>query len=238
MRGGPDVGAMSLAQAGSIFRQVLGLKQTYQAIVNQNPGVEQGSWATNSEAGKALASIAAQAASLRAQLTAGGYAEAASVLASDDYSSAAAWAAANPDLGGEAPSGSGSATPVATSGSGAAGNGPTGSNNLQLAYSTSGGGGSNATTGTSGILGTSLGFLNGIGSDVQGIIGALLHPGTYVANLGAGVQTAEADVGQGITTGGTAANAGLTSLWSALVWPFVIVASLIALDRISKKRRR
>lgn len=215
---------MTLSQAQALYAEVLSLKQTYETLVAQNPGVVQGAPGT---VGQALQSITNQAASIRSQLAAGGYADAANVLLSDDYQNALAWAQQNPSLGTSAGSG------AASSGQGT----------VPLSYSNGGGTGSASTpqpTGGSspGVLSSAMSFLSGLVSDLNGFVRILLNPGQWFASVGQGVSSAEVAVGQGFSGGATAASGGASTLWQALAWPAVILASLYAVDRIAKGKSR
>lgn len=227
---------MTLAQAQALFSQVLSLKATYQELVAQNPGVAQGSSGT---VGQALQSITDQADTVRQQLDAGGYGEAADILVSDDEQEAAAWAAANPDLGGPGSSGTTPGTvPLTYTQTG--GGSTTGSGSgVQLSATgspTSSSSGSGSTWG-----GIAKSFVAALGDLFGGISGALANPSTYgqelgsgVASVGTGFGSALSSAGQGLGSGASAAGSGASSgLSQAAPW---IIGGLVAIWAIKGYR--
>lgn len=219
---------MTLAQAQALYQQVLALKQSYETIAAQSPGVVQGVGTT----GQALQSITDQASALRAQLAAGGYAEAADILSADDYADALAWAQANPSLGVAQQTAGGTGVQLSYGGSPAGGSGSAGGS------ASGAGSGSGSTAGSSGVLGSAMGFLTGLLGDLNGFVQTLLNPGQWFASLGQGIGSGEQAVGAGFSGGATSASSGVGTLWQALAWPAVILAGLYAVDRIAKASAR
>lgn len=201
---------MQLATAQGYFVRALANKQSYESYVAAHPGVGQ-------EPNNILGQLNAANMQIEWVLANSGYGAAAEVLASEDYASASAWSAANPGLGGAAYS-----------------SGATGSSGGQVSLSATGTG----TSGIANVASTVYSLFSSVLNDLQSVIGVLLNPGGWFANLGSGVGAAETSVGQGFGSGATPVAAGVQSIWSALVWPVVIVAGVVALDAVSKGRRR
>ena len=201
---------LTLTQARNLFGAALAAKLNYENYLRQNPGAN--------GAQQPLSGLHQTALNAAAALSAGGYQTAANLIEADSYAALNAWYQANPDLGS-------SGTPYGTD-PGTGGGGTTGGSTPP-----------NTGSGIGNVASAAYSLMSGLLNDIQSIIGVLINPGAWFTGLGGGLQTLGTDVGAGASSAAGGASGGISQLWKVLVWPFVIVAGLVAVDRWSKKRR-
>lgn len=200
---------LSLSQAQSFFQDALNQKQQYESYLAAHPSAQGDQ--------NPLLAYHTAAVNDENQLSAGGFAEASSILQESDYAEASAWYAQNPDLGSGQPTGSGS-TGSSSGGSSIPGV-PTPS-------------------GTGGVASSVWSGVKGFFGDINLFIKAFVQPQTWLDSLAQGLNDLGLGLGRGVSAVSAGTASGGTTLVQALFWPVVIVGGGFMVLSIAGRRRR